>query len=112
MSSLLSPLACCDSFFCDYKTCLQWCAKIYWFVSQGDLKYRLAVELPSKETRRGGMARNPFFLNTSIKEILLGCKESMKRCNTEFVHKNQRQRLGILLCPSHNVSEETLKAAI
>lgn len=58
------------------------------------------------------MARNYFFLNTSIKEILLGCKESMKRCNIEFVHKNQRQRLGLLLCSSNNISEETLKAAI
>lgn len=58
------------------------------------------------------MARNSFSLNISIKEILLGCKESMKRCKTEFVHKNQGQRLGILLCSSHNVSEETLKAAI
>lgn len=56
------------------------------------------------------MARNSFFLNTSIKKHLLGCKESMKRYKIEFLHKNQSQRLGVLLFSSYNVSEETLKA--
>lgn len=80
--------------------------------SQGDLKYCPAVELPSKKTRKGGNGKKLFlFKYFHQKKICLAARREWKDIKLNFLHKKQRQTLGVLLFSSHNVSEETIKSS-